>query len=132
MRRSFGLGLLLALAAFATTAARQAEPTRMRTTNDGVYSAEQAARGRVLFTDVCIVCHTDPLGRSSWQGKPLGEVYTKILKFMPDDSPGTLRSTEVTDALAYILNSNGVAAGADPLPDDVAVLDRIIVAEPGK
>ena len=120
---------LSGLAIGVVTAASQA-PTK--STNDGVYTDAQAARGRVLFTDVCIVCHTDPLWRTSWQGKPLGDVYTKILKFMPDDNPGTLSSVEVTSALAYILNSNGVPAGAEALPDDVTVLDRIVIAEPPK
>ena len=132
MTRACGVALLLWAAALATVAARQAEPTRMRSTNDGIYTEAQAPSGRVLFTDVCSVCHNDPLWRPNWEGKPLGEVYTKILKFMPDDNPGSLSGADVTAALAYILQSNGAAAGAEPLPDDVAVLDRIVVAEPPK
>jgi S-disulfanyl-L-cysteine oxidoreductase SoxD len=130
--RACAAALLLWVAALSTASARQAEPTRMRSTNDGIYTEAQAERGRVLFTDVCSICHNDPLWRPGWQGKPLGEVYTKILKYMPDDNPGTLSSAEVVAALAYIMRSNGVAAGTEPLPDDVTVLDRITVVEPPK
>ena len=131
MARVFALSILIGSLSLCAVALGQ-EPARMRSTNDGVYTDAQAARGRVLFTDVCSVCHNDPLWRPSWQGKPIGEVYTKILKYMPDDNPGTLSSAEVTSALAYILNSNGVPAGAEPLPDDIDVLNRILVAEPAK
>ena len=116
-----------------TVAAAQIEPTTSpRSTNSGVYTNAQAEKGRVLFSDVCIVCHTDPFWRPSWRGKPLGELFTKILKYMPDDNPGTLSRDEVVSALAYILSSNGAPAGPSPLPDDVAALDRIVVDEPLK
>jgi len=103
-----------------------------RTTNDGVYSQAQADRGRVLFTDVCLVCHTDPFWRPGWRGRPVAELYTKILKLMPDDNPGTLTGEETAAALAYILSSNGAPAGPDSLPADPAILDRITVVEPPK
>jgi len=57
----------------------------------------------------------------------MGELYTKILKFMPDDNPGTLTGEEVVSALAYILKSNGAPAGPSPLPDDPTALDRIAI-----
>ena len=111
--------------------AQDAEPTRARrSTNDGVYSEAQAARGKVLFEDVCLVCHTDPFWKPSWHGRSLGDLYAFVLRFMPDDNPGSLSSAEAASALAYILRSNGVAAGTAALPEDATALERIIIDEP--
>ena len=95
-----------------------------------MYSSEQADRGRTLFRDVCIICHPDPFWRSSWDGRSVGEVYTKILKFMPDDAPGTLNAEEAASAVAYILQSNGFPSGSVALPTDVTLLDRIRLETP--
>jgi cytochrome c5 len=126
------LAIALALATLVTTAAaRQAEPRRVtRSSNEGVYSAEQAARGKVLFSDICLVCHTDPFWRPGWEGKPLADIYTKILEYMPDDNPGTLSAEETSAVLAYILNSSGVPAGEEALPTERALLEEIVVEKP--
>jgi mono/diheme cytochrome c family protein len=113
-----------------TVAATQ-EPSQ-RSVTDRIYSAEQADRGRTLFRDVCITCHPDPFWRSSWEGRTLGDLYTKIVKFMPDDAPGTLSAAEAASAVAYILQSNGFEAGETALPADEAALGRIRVEAPSK
>lgn len=102
----------------------------MRSSRDGVYMDAQADRGKVLFTDVCLACHTDPFWRPSWRGRTMGDLYGKILRFMPDDNPGSLTGPEVVSALAYILKGNGAPAGPDPLPDDLEALHRIVIDEP--
>jgi mono/diheme cytochrome c family protein len=112
-------------------AAGQAPPPGAgRTTNGRVYSVAQAAEGRTLFYDVCIACHADPYWKTNWVGKPLSDLYTTIRKYMPDDNPGTLTDRETAAALAYILESNGMPAGADPLPDDAQALSAIEIAAP--
>ena len=108
------------------------EGSTARTTNDGVYLAEQAAGGKTLFRDVCIICHPDPFWRPTWEGKPLSELYIKILKFMPDDNPGSLSPREVAAALAYILESNGAPAGMSALPADEQALAQIRIEHPPK
>jgi hypothetical protein len=108
------------------------EPAPERTTHDGVYAPEQADQGKTLFRDVCIVCHPDPFWRTSWEGRPLSELYVKILKFMPDDNPGTLSPREVTGALAYILEGSGAPPGKTPLPADEQALTRIRIDRPAK
>ncbi len=105
-------------------------PADRRSSNDRVYTDAQADRGQVLFGDVCLVCHTDPFWKPSWQGRSLGELYTSIRRFMPDDNPGTLTGGEVVSALAYILRSNGVPAGTVALPDDPDALSLIAIDAP--
>jgi hypothetical protein len=125
--------ICLAWAGLGSTVQPSAQESQTeRTTNDGVYVAEQANEGRTLFRDVCIVCHPDPFWRTSWEGRPLSELYEKILKFMPDDNPGTLSPREVTGALAYILEGSGAPAGRSPLPPDQQALARIRIGHPPK
>jgi alcohol dehydrogenase (cytochrome c) len=108
------------------TAGAQSSPSSgPRSSNDRVFTAAQAERGKVLFADVCSACHPDPLWRPTWEGKPLGDLYTKISKFMPDDNPGTLTPAEALSAIAYILQANGAPAGELPLTENLTVLNRI-------
>jgi hypothetical protein len=113
----------------AVTGVAAQEPTT-RSVTDRVYSIEQADRGRTLFRDVCIVCHPDPLWRASWEGRNLGELFTKIVRFMPDDAPGSLSPEEAAAAVAYILQSNGFDAGPTALPADDTVLRRVRIEPP--
>ena len=100
-------------------------PSELRSSNDRVFTTMQAERGKTLFADVCSACHPDPLWRPTWVGKPLGDLYTKISKFMPDDNPGTLTPAEALSAIAYILEANGAPPGELPLTEDLVVLNRI-------
>ncbi len=109
-----------------------AQEPETRSVTDRVYSLEQAERGRTLFRDVCIICHADPFWRTSWEGRPLGDLYTKIVRFMPDDDPGSLRPDEAASAIAYILQASGFQAGTVELTTDVNVLNRLRVEAPPK
>lgn len=111
----------------AALSVRAQAPSDMRSSNDRVFTAAQAERGRVLFADVCSACHPDPLWRPTWTGKPLGNLFTKIRKFMPDDNPGTLTDAEALSAIAYILQANGAPSGETPLTEDLDALNRIRV-----
>src|SRR5690349_19252895 len=63
-----------------------------RSTNDGVYTAPQAVRGRTLFNSRCAACHGDALAglvgppltgndfMSVWGGHPISELVDKIEK----------------------------------------------------
>lgn len=99
-------------------------------TEQGVYTEAQAERGRVLFSDVCRACHPDPFWRPSWRERSVGELYSIIVKSMPDDNPGSVSGAEAVDVLAYILQGNGAPSGSAPLPDDLEQLMRIRIASP--
>jgi mono/diheme cytochrome c family protein len=126
---------LAALAAFAasTTAAQ-------RTVWDGVYSAEQVARGKKGYNAQCARCHGDNLlgGEESpalvdkdfmkgWTGKSVGELVEVTVDTMPSDGPGKLSRKLCTDIVAYMLSLNGFPAGTAELPSDAATLKQIFI-----
>ncbi len=85
-----------------------------RSVKDGVFSAAQAARGEEIILTECARCHspsllggennTPPLVgevfQKKWGGLSLDELFEKMVKTMPTDSPGRLSKTEYADALA--------------------------------
>lgn len=118
----------LSFAAVARQEPAPTEPTRQaQTTLDRVYTDEQAARGEVLFGDICIVCHTDPFWRDGWQGRTVADLFILINRFMPDDNPGSLTGQEVVDVLSYILKTNDLPSGMTPLPADELKLKAILI-----
>ncbi|MGQ0767093.1 MAG: c-type cytochrome [Gemmatimonadota bacterium] len=94
-----------------------------RSTTTGVYTADQAEKGREVYGAMCVSCHTvaSHTGGSfkeSWIGKLLYELFSFIQETMPDGAGGTLTSEETTLVVAYLLQLNGFPAGSDPLPSD--------------
>jgi mono/diheme cytochrome c family protein len=120
MQRGFAVAAIL----FATTApgmAYAAGPDE-----SGIsYSTDQAQQGQAVFGQRCVSCHGDDMTGGVGGGPPLtgdyffglwGEqslssVYSFIKSTMPEDNPGSLSNTQVTQVLAYILQFNGFPAG---------------------
>src|SRR5438093_7709016 len=83
----------------AAVASAQNSPGAEATVRDGVYSAEQAKRGRTTYDTKCASCHDggtmgpelwgDPF-LSQWDGKTAGAFFSRIQTTMPEDAPGTL------------------------------------------
>ena len=106
---------------------------------DGVYTVEQADRGRLLYDDRCTVCHGtlrqffpemaallgDHNFRNAWRGRSLGEMFGYIRETMPQDAPGTLTAAETAEIVAHILRGNRLPAGDAALPDDEETLSGI-------
>jgi mono/diheme cytochrome c family protein len=95
---------------------------------DGVYSEAQAGRGTGEFAQNCAVCHGASLGGvgeapalvgvqfiADFNGLTLGDLFERIRTTMPLNNPGALSRDEYADILAFILKSNGYAAGAREL-----------------
>ena len=125
----FGLGAwaVLALAALA------AQPTR--SVKAGVYTAAQAERGQALFRSKCASCHapnrfTDDLFYTSFADKPLWEMFDVISDSMPEDNPGSMKSEEYVDVMAYLLQLNKFPAGAEELPTSKDALSAILMEKP--
>ncbi len=102
-----------------------------RTVWDGVYTQQQAARGKDQYFAHCLSCHGNELqgvedspslsGQdflSHWDGKLVGVLFAFMNAQMPAGNPGSLPSSVYTDILAFLLASNGFPAGKTPLPDD--------------
>jgi mono/diheme cytochrome c family protein len=63
-------GVLMLSGSYATVRAQA--PAGAKSVTQGVYTAEQAARGKMLYTDNCAACHGDDLAGSGPM-PPLGE-----------------------------------------------------------
>ena len=100
------------------------------TTVPGVYSAEQAKRGRATYDAKCASCHDggtmgpelwgDPF-LAQWDGKFVGAFFSRIQTTMPEDAPGTLGENDVLDVVAYVLQTNGFPAGDKAIPNASAL-----------
>lgn len=106
-------------------------------TRDGVYSAAQAERGKVLYGTRCAVCHGPTLEgtgtiaplagddfMAKWSGKTLADLYNTTQTTMPTSQPGSLSAEETTQLLAYILKANRFPGGKE-LPKDATSLSAI-------
>ena len=104
-----------------------------RTVNDGVYSAEQATRGRAAYRAQCAACHAENLFggemapglkgsgfTGGWSGATLWELADFTQATMPQDAPGRMSVQELNDVIAYILQENDYPAGAEELAIDLA------------
>ena len=99
----------------------QAPPPRSVT--EGVYSAEQAARGQQLYKTQCAACHGNALEGTSgppltgesflanWSAQPLANFVDKIQKTMPFNLPGSLSRTQSAELASYVLQASHFPAG---------------------
>ena len=105
---------------------------------DGVYTKEQAGRGRIVYGEECMKCHGENLmgGEAGpalagdeflpkWNGKTVGDLLQIIRKTMPSDDPGNLSTRQYSDVVAYILSANGFPVGQKDLERDMAPLNEI-------
>ncbi len=105
---------------------------------DGVYTEEQAQRGEPLYHEACASCHggtlkgsgeAPPLAGGSflanWNGLPLGDLFERIRRTMPQDKPGRISRQHKADILAYILSVNRFPAGKTELQHQTEFLNEI-------
>jgi mono/diheme cytochrome c family protein len=147
MRRQirFSCAAALGLAVLAGWSATSRAQTPTRTVWDGVYTAEQAARGKELYKTSCGYCHRDDLtgGGSEagapaltgpifvyrWAGQPAADVFLSIGLTMPKNKPDTLTPAVVADILSFILQSNEMPPGDTELLPDLDALGAIAMTE---
>ena len=112
--------------------------SEMRSVWDGVYTDEQARRGEPLYHDACSLCHGDALKGSgetpalagntflsNWNGLPLGDLFERIRRTMPQDKPSRVNRQQKTDILAYLLSRNKFPIGQTELPHQTEFLNEI-------
>ncbi|HXJ38594.1 MAG TPA: c-type cytochrome, partial [Bryobacteraceae bacterium] len=93
-----------------------------------VFTAEQASSGRAAYQTNCSTCHGPELaGRneapqlagnnfmSALGGRTIGDLATLIRTTMPPGAPNSLTEKTTVDIVAFLLESNGAAAGNKPL-----------------
>jgi mono/diheme cytochrome c family protein len=107
------------------------EEEASRTTEDGIYTTEQADRGQGSYKQTCAGCHPLDWYRGAtikpWDGAPLANLYDAISTTMPQNNPGSLKRREYLDLLAYILSLNDMPAGREELPDAPEALKKIVI-----
>jgi quinoprotein glucose dehydrogenase len=113
------------------------------TVADGVYSKDQADRGRREYTLYCESCHADdlsgtnsgdsgapPLRRDGFmEGSDAHALLTRIQQTMPLDAPASLSVEQYLEILAYIFQENGFPAGPDALTAEPARLRSIRIVK---
>src|SRR4029077_15003275 len=105
---------LSAPAASSTAVSADAAPVAARLNWDGVYSEEQAARGKQVYTRACAVCHLDTLQGDSVSPPLSGpsffarfpdftalEMVTAIRGSMPQNAPDSLGDQAYVDLVSY-------------------------------
>jgi len=105
----------------------QANP---RNTMVGVYTADQAIKGKEVFQGTCSGCHTvashsGPIFAARWMGRSLFEFYDYVSRLMPKSAPGTLSEDEYVWVTAYVLKLNGMPASKYELSAEPAILKAI-------
>jgi len=96
-----------------------------KTTDQGVYTAAQAARGGKIHENYCATCHREPGGNApviagerftrSFADATLQNLFTTIKTTMPRNSPGSLTEAEYVDVVAHLLRLNGYPEGMNEL-----------------
>ena len=101
-----------------------------RSTATGVYTDEQASRGRDMYAMQCKSCHTPAshtgvVFANAWDRRPLSDLYQFIVTRMPKNEPGSLQPDEYVDVLAYLLKLNELPSGETALPADSVAMKKI-------
>jgi mono/diheme cytochrome c family protein len=98
-------------------------------TLSGVYTDEQASRGKDVYAANCKSCHaasthTGETFAKWWRGKQLSDLFTFVSTRMPKNNPGSLADEDVADVMAYLLKMNAMPVGPGELPPDVDSLKK--------
>ena len=114
-----------------------------RSSNEGVYTKDQATKGEAVYKEQCAACHGDNLEGSgpmpplagkdflaNWQGKTVGDLFEKTSSSMPATAPGTLTPEQATNIMAYLLSQGKYPAGDAALPGTADDLKKISIDAP--
>ncbi|MEA3245139.1 MAG: cytochrome c [Gemmatimonadota bacterium] len=101
----------------------------------GVFTADQAAKGKDIYLTNCVSCHTpaDHTGGGFWSdlvGKRVAKFYKYLRENMPQDNAGAISDEDYASVVAYIFQLNGLPPGAAPLSTDTLKLSRIRITQP--
>jgi mono/diheme cytochrome c family protein len=105
---------------------------------DGVFTAEQAARGADAFKTNCSECHGNDLAgdgfapaltgsdfMGNWNELSVGDLFERIRISMPPSGPSAVTAAQKADIVAHIMNVNKFPAGTTELEPKTEVLKGI-------
>ena len=97
---------------------------------DGVYTQEQANRGKTLYSKECASCHGQALDGSgqappltgadfkgNWNGQTVDDLFEKMQTSMPADQPGKLSREQNADILAFLLGVQRISGRVERTAD---------------
>lgn len=130
-------GVVLACIVTASAGAQASKPpvptggdtSRGPSTLSGVYTTEQAARGKDVYAGNCRSCHT-PMSHTGemfatwWRGKQLSDLFTFVSTQMPKNDPGSLSAGDAADVVAYLLQMNAMPPGKTEIYPDADSLRK--------
>ncbi len=111
---------------------------------EGIFTAEQAARGQRSYEAECEACHLKNLRGDGyapalagpdfsirWTTLSVGDLFDTIATTMPDGDPGGLSPQVYIDIVAYLLEKNHAASGdSELLPDAPGLREIVMTAKP--
>jgi quinoprotein glucose dehydrogenase len=105
---------------------------------DGIYTEEQATRGKALYAQECASCHggeltggemAPPLSggefMAGWDGLTVGDLFERVRISMPQNAPGSLSGQQNADVLAFIFSASKFPAGTSEMPKEAGILKQI-------
>ena len=126
-------GLVLAAASVVPAHAQPAAPP---------FTAAQTEQGADLYRKNCTQCHGADLGagefgpslkgagfKRQWGGKSVAALFDLMVMTMPPGQAGLMTPEEYAAILALVLQTNGGAPGAAPLPADPKALGGFTVPQ---
>jgi mono/diheme cytochrome c family protein len=126
----------------AAGASPAASPASSKTTLDGVFTDEEAARGKAQYNTSCSSCHMEDLSGSGqalplagdafmdiWEGQTMNDLLGLVQGTMPQDRPGSLTPEQSLDVISYILQQNKFPAGKEELKNDPDALKNILITK---
>src|SRR6516164_8411573 len=129
-------GLIPLATALALQSVAIAQPTK--SIWDGVYTEEQANRGKQGYADQCASCHGPELTggemapalaggdfMAGWDGLTVGDLFERIRISMPQNAPGSLSGQQNADILAFVFQANKFPAGDAEMPKEAMILKTI-------
>ncbi len=117
-------------------------PDGAKTTLDGVFTSDEAARGKAQYNNSCSACHMEDLSGSGqalplagdafmdiWEGQTMNDFFQLVEGTMPQDKPGSLTADQTLDVMSYILQQNKFPVGKDELKNDPDALKNILITK---
>ncbi|MXZ33632.1 MAG: PQQ-binding-like beta-propeller repeat protein [Gammaproteobacteria bacterium] len=114
--------------ALALLLAAGSEPAAAQQLSQAEYQADQAERGAELYQQQCALCHLPDLQGffeavalrdsafvDNWRNRTPADMLDVLQRTMPTQAPGSLSEDEYLDIIAFLLQANGVTAGATAL-----------------
>ena len=140
--KAFGMRCIVVLAGALVAkanlmSAQTKESAAPSSTRAGVYTAEQAERGRIAYAGMCRSCHSAASHSGAtfekwWKGRTVADLFTFTSTQMPKNNPGSMNPDEYADVIAYLLKLNAMPTGAYPLAADSATLATVLIEMPQK